>query len=200
LSSTNEQEVVEKIESEQQPVDISQARKVSKIDMKRSAALQERRQRLINKGTDPAKVDQIIAQQDWEEMPLDKKVKRLEGIISSSMQQIAHDIRSLQMNDKILADAMDLNFTSISKALEKLGLDKDLQSSILHEAEKEMLEARKAAEQERLKASQFEAAKFRKEEEALLAQAELQKSENKKTDEDSAGALVIPDGATTFGG
>jgi hypothetical protein len=176
-------------------------RKFSKIELKRMRAYQERRQRLINKGVAPDKVDMVLAAEDYANMPVPEKLKRLEGILQNSFQQVAIEMANLRHNDGVLADAMDLNFKSFAKMLVKLGIPLEDQGKIIAETEKEMAEERRKQSETASKAAQAaqENIEQAKAEEALK-KAEQPILTGPEGVDANGSPIPPPDGATVFGG
>jgi hypothetical protein len=152
--------------------------KISKLDEKKMRILQERRQRLLNRGVPPDKVDEVMQREDYERLPAADKVSRLESLIVSTVRGIQSDLNQLHQNQKFLADSMDLNFMAFEQMLMKLGLTGEQQKEIMAAAEqvfaqreKERAEAEEAAQNASIEASV-----------------------------DEPGEAEVPEGATTFGG
>jgi hypothetical protein len=173
---------------------MASAKKMSKIDIKRMQAREERRRRLINRGVPEDKVDAVMAAEDYQNLPIDKKLDRFEYIVSQALQGLQRDILALRHNDGVIAEAMDINLKAMSRALEKAGVSKEAQGDIIREVEKELREEqekRARAEQEalRLAAEQSERERI---------EAELSSKPSLSSDE--APAVEIPEGATVFEG
>lgn len=173
----------------------------SKLDLKRRQQYMERRQRLINKGVDPKKVDMVIAEEDYRALPMDKKLERFMVTVSQSFREFANDMQALQHNNNLLADAMDVNFRAMARCLIKAGVLPEQQSVIIKEVEAEIMATRQAQIDAHKKASEAKAVAEAAVTESSVAEAELNKAEGKPTIvPDDAAPLPIPDGATTFGG
>jgi len=178
--------------------------KMSQLQAKRMRQYAERRQRLINAGVDPKEVDKVIAEEDYEAMSDEMKIKRLEMIFRNTFQQFAKEFQNLRHNDGVLADAMDINFKGFGKILTKLGVAPDEQKVLIEEAKKELevereaqfkaqQEAAKKAHEEKLAANEKKAA-----EEALkAAEGELP---DHVTGQENHPDEPVPEGATEFGG
>jgi hypothetical protein len=102
-----------------------------------------------------------------------KKIDRLEKVVSASLQNIATDITSLQHNDTVLADAMDVNFTAIARILEKLGIPNQELNSVIEQVYAEKQPTEPELNEEEVKA---------------------------QIDEVCEDGAEIPEEATTFGG
>lgn len=173
----------------------------TKLELKRAQAHLERCKRLINKGVDPSKVEQVIAEEDYRALPVEKKFDLLVGSVRSAITGFARDLNELRHNDGIISDVIDVNARAFAKIFTKLGVTPEDQSTLIKEAEAEIraeLQKRMddAAENQRRMAKQ----------QAELAETktinDLKKAEAK---EDIAPEQVpvatnpIPEGATTFG-
>lgn len=150
-------------------------RKASKLELKKQQIMQDRVQRHMANGLTLEQAIQKIQREDYDQLPIDSKLKRLEGMLVGNVQGIAKDITLLRQNQTELADVLDVNFRAFEKILAKMGIPVEDQRTILAEAEAEW-----KAEQ---KASKEEAAK--KEVAANV---------------DKAGEAAMPNGATVFGG
>lgn len=127
---------------------------------------------------------QAIQREDYENLPVDKKLRILERSLVMFQQGIVGDIRALQQNDRSITHVFDVNLRTIARLFEKLGIDKEAQRKILDEIQNEM----EAEDRERL-------IKARQEREAAAA-AKLNKEVDAKPEE---GAKVeVPEGATEF--
>lgn len=171
--------------------------KANKIQEKRYRQHMERRQRLINSGTPEDKVDQQMAQEDYNAMPPEKKIARLEQIIQGTFQQFAQELANLRHNDGVLADAMDLNFKAFSRMLAKLGLPVEEHKAFMQQAQQEMVEERMAEAAARRRAEEQQ----KLDAEKKLAEQALQTAEEPKLIvPEVTEAPKPPDGATEFGG
>lgn len=176
----------------QEPIEnVASARKMSKVDMKRMQAYQERRRRLINKGVDPKKVDAVIAAEDYKNMPLEDKFERLQAIVLGALRESQKDILALRHNDEVISDAFDINLKSLAKCLERAGVTKELQGTIIQEVEKEVREEQKLMIETKAKAN-ADAEKARMQA-ALADDAKLTQSEEPEGE-------THPEEATVFGG
>lgn len=154
----------------------SDSKPLSKIDEKRRQIYIERRKRAINKGVPEDKVDEHLAREDFEKLPLETRVHHM---IDTAFQRLAQEIVSLQYNDQMLSAAMDVNFRAIAKMLEKLGLPRDQQLVLLKEAKEDI--ERDLAERK--------------------AKEEAQKAEAMKVETEQRGEPPPPpEDATVFGG
>lgn len=112
--------------------------KVSKIDLKRQKIYQERMQRHIAKGKTPEQANEAIRREDYERLPPNEKINRLERALVGNFQAIAQDIAVLKDNQNSLADVMDVNFRAFEKMLLKLGVPVEEQKAMLQAAEAEI--------------------------------------------------------------
>ena len=119
--------------------------KVSKIDLKRQKIFQDRMKRFLAKGLTVEQAVDAIQREDYDRLPPDAKIKKLEGALIGNFQQIARDITLLKQNEDSLADVMDVNFRAFGKMLSKLGLSVEDQQAIFKEAETEFKAEREAA-------------------------------------------------------
>jgi hypothetical protein len=153
---------------------------MSKMDEKKRQIYIERRKRALNKGIPEDKVDQHLAKEDFERLPLETRVQHM---IDTAFRRLAQEIVSLEYNDQMLSAAMDVNFRAIAKMLEKLGISREQQLELLKEAKEDIekdLAARKA----------------KQDEEAAAKQTANMKAETEQAGEPTAP----PDEATVFGG
>lgn len=158
----------------------------TKAQLKKMEIYAQRRQRLINKGVPEAQVDAVIAREDYERLPVAEKLKRLEHFVASALGQLGQEMGNLRHNDGVLADAMDVNFRSIAKALTKAGVSMDDQKKIVEEVQKEM-EAEAQARAEAAEKAQKE------------VEEKARASDTKQVDVPGE-APAAPAEATTFGG
>jgi hypothetical protein len=173
--------------------DISKARKPSKHEMRMAQRFQERLQRLMNRGMSQQQALLAIQREDYEALPPEKKIKRLEGIIKSIAERLGQDITNLRYNDNELGDAMDVNFMAFSEMLVKLGISREEQDLFVKTAQATMA-ARRASELEQQKAAAEAAQK------AAAAKNEAASVEEEAKVDDAAGTPHVPEEATTFGG
>jgi hypothetical protein len=161
--------------------------KMSKIDMKRRQIYMDRRNRKMKEGVPENLVDQVLAREDYERLPAEAKIQRLESMVRGVFDQIFMDVRALRKNDSVIAEAMDVNFRALGKALVKLGVGPDDQRALMQEAHDEIKaeqlakEAAKAAAQEK-----------------VIAEEVLKKEDHQG--EAPTTPVETPEGATSFGG
>lgn len=175
------------------------ARKLSKVDMKRAMAHQERRKRLINKGVAPDKVDQAIAEEDYQALPTEQKLKRVVAYFSQIIQGMAQDINALNHNSNAIIDTMEVRNKAYEKGLEKLGLTEEDRKKFLADAEIEVRAEfeKRQADLRKKEEDKQKAIEKAKEDAAVKA---LNQAEGKPEASTAAPAAPsIPEGATTFG-
>lgn len=180
-------------------------KKLSKIEEKRLRQLQERFKRIKNDHPDwsPQQIMQEIERQNYEALPVDKKLEHFKGLMAQSLRSVFDEINNLRYNDGVLADSMDLNFKAFTKILDKLGVSPEEQKKYILEAEAEIKADREkaaAARDQGEKTAQKEAAdtseKARVEEAMKAAETKVDLGGT-----DANGSPVPPpDGATVFGG
>jgi hypothetical protein len=173
--------------------------RLDKITQKRQQIYMDRRNRLLASGVPADKVDMSLAAEDYHNLSDSQKIKRLEGILSSTFQNFAKELNNLRHNDTVLADAMDVNFKAFSKMLVKVGVPLEEQQTFIQDAQKEMNEERAmeiAAKHAATKAKADASEKSRAEE--ALKEAESRIAADVAAEELSA--VPTPEGATEFGG
>jgi hypothetical protein len=187
-------------------IPISQAKKPSKFDQKRQQIALDRLRRKMNElGPDgkqktPQQAMAEIQREDYERMPADKKIARLENIISSMSRQFAADMQNLRRNDGAIADAFDINYRAIGVMMEKLGISYEDQKTINEQAtaafaadRQAKVEAEAQAAAEKMQKAKEVDEKDRMEKEAAKQSAGVQ--EEAKSEEDPH----VEAGATVFG-
>jgi hypothetical protein len=203
-TTTVEEAVPEQTTLNGEPVgaatEIVTPRKPTKIEMKRQQQYMERRKRLMNKGVPESEVDRALAEEEYRNLPVEKKFERFANAMNGAVQSLAKDIMGLRHNDGVLADAMDLNFKAVARALEKAGVPLQLQGEIIKQAEIELRAERQRQFEEQQAAARAQAQAHAQAAEQNVA-AELAKAEGKElTPEAPPPAEPPPEGATTFGG
>ena len=163
--------------------------KLSKMEQKRQQIYIDRRNRKLKEGVPEQIVDQVLAREDYERLPPDAKIQRLEGMIKGVLGQISNDVQALRQNDATIAQAMDVNFRALGKALNKLGITAEDQRALMAEAYDE-LKAEYAAK---------EAAKAASKEHAVAEQVLVQEDHQGEAPTSEA-PVETPEGATSFGG
>jgi hypothetical protein len=107
------------------------------------------------------------------------------------MQHLAQEMVNLRHNDQVLADAMDLNFRAVAKALELAGIPLDKQQEIIKLAQEEIQKDREGMAEAQKKAVEHMEKKAKDESE----------KEAVETETDVPGeAPPAPTEATQFGG
>lgn len=137
--------------------------KISKIDAKRQQIYDERRKRLLNAGVAPDKVDLVIAREDYDHLPLEKKVAHLENLLSRHSIALAQDLVTIRDNQVELANSFDTNFEAFAQMLLALGLSAERQKEIMEATSKLMAERRQQVDAQRASEAQ------KTEEEKVLA-------------------------------
>lgn len=169
-----------------------QDRMLEKRAQKEFRKTEGRRDELLAAGIPEDQIDEVLEKEAYDRAPIDQKIVRLERIISGLSNAIAGDMRSLHHNDAAIADAIDLNFKSISLMLESLGISKEKQLEFIVRARSEIDAERAAADKESADAREKE-----------IIEAEAAEMRNRRpslTGEESPVGADAPEGATTFGG
>lgn len=175
-------------------------RRPTKIDQKRQQIFMDRLNRKVASGMSQDQAVQAIAREDYETMPVEKKLARLESMVTAVLQHMPKDIMALRQNDAAIAEAFDINYKAIEKMFAKLGLTGEQQIAIIQEARAEV-----AAEREKAMREQAEAQKKMEEEaekarvEGELHQAETNPLEAAKQESTEPIDPHIQQGATVFG-
>lgn len=153
---------------------------LTRIEEKRRRIYFERRQRAINKGVPVEQVDAVLAREDFERLPLEERVHHM---VDAAFRKLAEEMVALQYNDQLLSAAMDVNFRAMAKMLEKLGLPRDQQLTLLAEAKEDIEKEQKG-----------------REEAAAAATAAAEATAMKDATEKAGEPLPPPEEATIFGG
>lgn len=174
----------------------------NKIEEKRQRILADRLKRHMAKGLSQSEAEEAMAKEDYERLPIEKKLERHTQFLQGGIRTLAKEIRKikegaeisvqieiekLQHNDVVLADAMDVNFKALAKLFTKLGISLEEQAAALKEAEAEV-EADKAA------------AQAAREAEEAAAQEQEEKQEASDGVDRPGTPAPPPDEATQFGG
>lgn len=170
-----------------QPEAAPQPPKMSKIDQKRRQIYLDRRNRKLKEGVPENMVDQVLAREDYERLPVEAKLQRMEGMVRGVFGQIAEDVQSLRKNDATIAEAMDVNFRALGKALNRLGIGAEEQRALMQETVDEMRAEFEA------KQNQVQGAVEKQTAEQVLQTEDHQ-------NEAPATPAETPEGATSFGG
>lgn len=173
---------------------IAEAKKLTKLDIKRMQAHEERRRRLINSGVSPEKVDSVIAAEDYSNLSVEKKMERLEKVVSRALQGFQQDIMALRHNDGVIADAMDINLKALARGLQKAGVTLEQQNEIIKAVEVELREEQRQEAEARALASKAAAEAREK------ATMEQEAATKPTVGGDEAEPQDTPDGATVFEG
>jgi hypothetical protein len=124
----------------------AEPRQPTKLEMKRQQIFVDRMKRHMANGLDQRAAAAAIAREDYERLPVDQKLSRIERVFSQAHQGLATDVQKVHSNQVDLADTMDVNFRAFGKMLEKLGLKGEDQKACFDEAVAELTAEHKAAE------------------------------------------------------
>jgi hypothetical protein len=158
----------------------------SRADLKRARIWQERRQRKMNEGVPEDMVDQVLAREDYDRLPVEEKLRRHESFVAGGIERLAQEMTNLHHNDSVLAEAMDMNFKAMSKMLEKLGIPREEQQVFMQQAIEEVTKER----EERQAAHAAEATRV----------AEARARQAAAAGVNAGGDASPPPEATSFGG
>lgn len=168
----------------------------AKAELKRAKARELRRQELRKAKVPEEMVEAMLEREEYEALPVDQKISRLEHIVAGMSRQVGKDIHNLEYNDGQIADALDVNLRAVAHMFEKLGISREEQIRFMGEAEKELaaeLEAKKEAEKKAAAPPAPPAPT-----EAAAVETELAKAERPALTEEAPVKHEIPEGATTF--
>jgi hypothetical protein len=187
------------------PLSISQ-RHAQKKAKKMAARRDELKEKLSKSGLPEEAiaehVETILQREEYDKLPLDQKVARLEAMVVRGFQGIANEMRNLQHNDFELADAMDVNFRGLGKVLAQLGVSPEDQQKIM-EAARADIEKERADQAEAQRKAQA-AAQAVTQAETTLAKAVEGVAEKRAVEKeiDKPGESSEPPAgeATVFGG
>lgn len=177
-------------------------RELTKVELKRMKIYQERRLRKINEGVDPKKVDAVLSEEDYRNMSLEEKFEQHRKITIASIRRIAQDLLDLQHNDRVIGDAIDINFRAFARMLTKAGVSLEDQGIIFKEIRAEVEAELAAKALERQQAAQAAVQQKMQETEKTAVDA-LNQAEGKPSltpDAPPTETAPVPEGATTFGG
>ena len=161
-------------------------KKLSHKEAKQQRQFEEKIRRVINQNPNLTREQAVhkIMRDDYSSLPLEEKFKRLESVISGMFRDVAKDIRSLQFNDGIIANAMDLNMKSMTRCLELAGVSMEKQVAIMEVVQREF------------DASIKQEAKARADANEMATLSNIEKQGETNPDD----VPPPPDGATVFGG
>jgi len=193
---------------------ISQAKKPSKMEMKRQQIFFDRMKRKMGemvddgKGGKRAKSQQEalmeMQREDYEALPLPKKLERLEGMVTGFMQRVGQDMMNLRRNDGAIADAFDMNYRAIGAMFTHLGINPEQQKEFMSAAREQFENDRKAKMEADAKAAQDRAqAQQAAMEKARMDAAAAQTPAEEKAEQAAAPSPVeakVDEGATVFEG
>jgi DNA-directed RNA polymerase subunit L len=174
--------------------------KFSKIDQKRQQIFADRVRRKMAGGMSEEAAFRAVQQEDYDNMPVDKKLLRFQNAVQAAINNLSRDIMELRHNDQVIADAFDINYKVIERVFAKIGISDEERKTYLEEARKELSEERQRRA-EAIAKQQKEAAeaeeKARVEAEAKAADAKtVTPAQAEGSDPDARAA----EGATVFGG
>jgi uncharacterized protein YoaH (UPF0181 family) len=160
---------------------IEEAKKPSKLELKRQQIYVDRMKRFIAKGMSAQEAQAAIAKEDFERLPVDKKLERLENILVMNLRAMYSDLQTIKQNQDVLADSMDINFKGFEKILAKLNVSDEDRKALMEEAEAEWKAERAAAAAQQ------------------AVQAEEDEKQEVAESVDQAGEAVEPTEADKFG-
>jgi transposase len=187
-------------EAAEEPVIPTKAR-LSKIDEKRQEIFRERVSRKMGEGKTEDQAVNAILREDYNALPLDQKFARLESMVSGTIQSLMSNINTLRQNERVVADAFDINYRAVEKMFKRLGIPEEEQNAIIDECRKNVIAERAQFMAEQEAAQQAQAG-------ALSEKAvsdELTKAEQKPVGLETVDERPVgPDphveaGATEFG-
>jgi uncharacterized protein YoaH (UPF0181 family) len=141
---------------EEVPVDDSvevRTKAPSKMEQKRQQIFIDRIRRHMAAGMTQEQAVAAIAKEDYERLPVDAKLARIEKVFSNAHAGLANDLNQVHANQVDLADTMDVNFRAFGKMLERLGLKPEDQKACFDAAAAEINAEQAAAKKEHLQAS-----------------------------------------------
>lgn len=121
---------------------------VPKFIQKRMKNLEKRKKELKDKGLSDEEVEQTLAREEYESLPINEKVTRLERMVAETTQNFAKEINNLFYNDQLVADYMDINMRSVARIFAKLNVSVEEQKKITMEVQEELENERKAKKTE----------------------------------------------------
>ena len=193
---------------------VSQAKKPSKMELKRQQIFFDRLKRKMGetvKGQDgqprPKTQQEALMEmqrEDYEALPLPKKLERMEGMLTGFMQRVGQDMMNLRRNDGAIADAFDMNYRAIGAMFTHLGINPEQQKEFMSAAREQFENDRKAKMEADAKAAQDRAqAQQAAMEKARMDAAAAQTPAEEKAEQAAAPSPVeakVDEGATVFEG
>jgi hypothetical protein len=185
-------------------IPISRAKQPNKIELKRQQIFIDRLKRKMGEPTKDGKTKTQqqalaeIANEDYERLPADKKIKRLESIIAGITKQLGQDLGGLHRNDAAIADAFDINYRGLSKMFRHLGITDEQEKAFMKEAQAEFARDRQAKLEAELKASAEKMHKAKEADEKAKMEAEASKTGSAEPNKEEK--THVEEGATVFGG
>ena len=158
----------------------------TKLEKKTNKKREEKKRQLLKQGVPENQIEGVLSRWEYENLPIDQKMTRIEGLVASGFNQIGKDMMALEHNDRQFSDAFDINHRAMSKMFEKLGLSKEDQAEFLQQSHAEVAEEHKQILERGIEEAKQKA-----------------DSAEKKTIEDGANTKAsegsdIPEGATVF--
>lgn len=142
----------------------------NKRELKARKAREERKVFLKSKGVPEELIEQVLDQEDYNKLPIDQKVARLEqsvgqlqGFISHALRQLSNEMVALRENQEEIADSFDINFKMLEEILVSLNVSEDTQKEILTRTRTAFFDEKVKMLEERKKAAEAEAAKAKTE-------------------------------------
>lgn len=108
------------------------------FDKKRIKKMEARVKELTDGGMTEDEAHVRLAREQYEALPVDQKIRRLEQMVSQSVAKLGEEMINLRHNDQVIADALDINFRAMAKALVKAGVSHDDQAAIFATAQEEI--------------------------------------------------------------
>lgn len=175
-----------------------QSRMRTKQQIKQAKEREARRQALRKAGAPEEVIEKMLDQEDYERLPIDQKVNRLESMLVGMSRGVGEDVRALQHNDGQIADAFDVNLRAVAKMFEKLGITRAEQLEFIKASAIELKAEAEARQEADRKKSVDEFKKAAAANEQQTAEQELKKAESPSLTEEKLVRAEIPEGATTF--
>lgn len=169
-------QVLSKAQEQEQVVDADVPNKVGNIDKKRQQILIERIKRKINTGLTQEQALTEIRKEDYNKLPVEKKIRILEQFVAKIFKSISKDIEILMRNDNSIGQSFEINYNAIGKMFKEVGISEERQI----EVNKECLEEFSAKEAAQKKTSM------------------IQEPPNEKDQPNEVA--YVEEGATVFGG
>lgn len=182
--------------------------KTSKIDEKRQEIFRDRVKRKMGEGATEEQAITYVLREDYAALPIEQKFARLESMVANAVNQLTENVNVLRQNERVVADAFDINYRAVEKMFKKLGVPSDEQNAILDECRKEVAEDRAkqmAAHEAEMKDRALNQANAQVMAEGKEVSDELNKTEKQPIGLDAPSDRPVgpdphvADGATEFG-